>query len=53
MKKLELNRIEMKKFQQWLKSLPLNETSFMRTTYEREEIRQQKLIDLYEKYLKS
>jgi hypothetical protein len=53
MKKLELSRTEMKKFQHWLKSLPSQETSFMRHTYEREEIRQQKLIELYEKYLKS
>lgn len=50
MKKLNLSRIELKNFQQWIKKLPLNETVFMRTTYEREEIREQKLVELYKRY---
>jgi hypothetical protein len=47
---LNLSRREVHAFQQWLKSLPKEQTLFLFQTYETEQARTQKLKDLYSRY---
>jgi len=45
-----LGRREIHAFTQWLKSLPKEQTLFLYQTYEKDEVRNQKLIDLFARY---
>jgi hypothetical protein len=47
---LNLGRREIHAFQQWLKSLPKEQTLFLYQTYEKEEVRNEKLIALFNRY---
>ncbi len=44
------SRKDIQSFQQWLKTLPWNETSFLHQTYMRDDQREQKLKDLYSRF---
>ena len=45
-----LPRREIFAFQQWMKSLPKEQTLFLYQTFDLEEVRVQKLKDLYKRY---
>lgn len=45
-----LGRREIHAFTQWLKSLPKEQTLFLYQTYEKEEVRNEKLIALFNLY---
>jgi hypothetical protein len=47
-----VSRKELSAFQAWLKSLPWQETHFLFQTYFSEDIRQQKTLELYQRWLK-
>ena len=46
----DLPRREIFSFQQWMKSLPKEQTLFLYQTFDVEEVRVQKLKDLYQRY---
>lgn len=46
----DLPRREIFAFQQWMKSLPKEQTMFLYQTFDAEEVRVQKLKDLYNRY---
>jgi hypothetical protein len=48
----QLSRKEIHAFHSWLRTLPFNEILFMRSSYDTEAVREQKLKDLYIKYNK-
>jgi len=46
----DIPRREIRAFSQWFKSLPKEQTSFLYQTFDSDEVRIQKLKDLYKQY---